>query len=239
MTRHGTALALVLRRRPPTIRASFAAVPLYADVLPRDRVRRHADAGRPAEPSDGPADRHGALRTVAQRAARRFAPEVPTMTLQVGENGLMAFCATNVSSQPWSEPRPSTLHHAREGRPCTSPRPSASASPSSGWHRANWSTCRLRSSSIPPSWRIPDARHPQHHAVLYLLPGGRRSGQARDRAGRTAGIDGRQLSARQPTTSPSGRAMANNAHAKTHPYLYLVDPSPWPFFGSMAALSNT
>jgi len=29
--------------------------------------------------------------------------------------------------------------------------------------------------------------------------------------------------------------MANNAHAKTHPY-HLVDPSPWPFFGSMAAL---
>ncbi|WP_374443448.1 cytochrome c oxidase subunit 3 [Stella sp.] len=29
--------------------------------------------------------------------------------------------------------------------------------------------------------------------------------------------------------------MANNAHAKTHPY-HLVDPSPWPFLGSMAAL---
>lgn len=29
--------------------------------------------------------------------------------------------------------------------------------------------------------------------------------------------------------------MAHDAHAKNHPY-HLVDPSPWPFFGSMAAL---
>ncbi len=29
--------------------------------------------------------------------------------------------------------------------------------------------------------------------------------------------------------------MAHDAHAKTHPY-HLVDPSPWPFWGAMAAL---
>jgi|JI10StandDraft_1071094.scaffolds.fasta_scaffold578294_3 cytochrome c oxidase assembly protein subunit 11 len=101
MTRHGrTALALSCVV-VTMIGASFAAVPLYEMFC-----RATGFAGTPMrvdQPSQVTAPQTVTVRfsgTVQSQLPWRFAPEVPTMTLQVGENGLMAFRATNVSSQP-------------------------------------------------------------------------------------------------------------------------------------------
>lgn len=100
MTRHGrTALALSAIVVTMT-GASFAAVPLYEMFC---RVTGFAGTPmRVAEPSHETAAGHVTIRfsgTVQSQLPWRFAPEHPTMTLQIGENGLMAFRATNQSSQ--------------------------------------------------------------------------------------------------------------------------------------------
>ena len=83
------------------IGASFAAVPLYEMFC-----RVTGFAGTPMR-VDAPSRQTAAgtvtvrfSGTVQSQLPWRFAPEVPTMTLQIGENGLMAFRATNLSSQP-------------------------------------------------------------------------------------------------------------------------------------------
>ena len=101
MTRHGrTALALSCVV-VAMVGASFAAVPLYEMFC-----RATGFAGTPMRvdaPSQETMEQTVTVRfsgTVQSQLPWRFRPETPTMTLKVGENGLMAFRATNMSSQP-------------------------------------------------------------------------------------------------------------------------------------------
>lgn len=101
MTRHGRTALLLSGIVVTMIGASFAAVPLYEMFC-----RVTGFAGTPLRvdaPSARTAEQTVTVRfsgTVQSQLPWRFAPETPTMTLHVGENGLMAFRATNQSSQP-------------------------------------------------------------------------------------------------------------------------------------------
>jgi len=83
------------------IGASFAAVPLYEMFC---RITGFAGtpmrADGPSQVSVGETVTVRFSGTVQSQLPWRFRPETPTMTLQIGENGLMAFRATNMSSQP-------------------------------------------------------------------------------------------------------------------------------------------
>lgn len=101
MTRHGRTALLLSGIVATMIGASFAAVPLYEMFC-----RATGFAGTPMR-AEAPSQVTGSTTvtvrfsgTVQSQLPWRFAPETPTMTLQVGENGLMAFRATNLSSQP-------------------------------------------------------------------------------------------------------------------------------------------
>lgn len=101
MTRHGRTALLLSGIVVTMIGATFAAVPLYEIFC-----RATGFAGTPLR-ADAPSQMSGAKMvtvrfsgTVQSQLPWRFAPETPTLTLKVGENGLMAFRATNLSSQP-------------------------------------------------------------------------------------------------------------------------------------------
>lgn len=101
MTRHGRTAMILTGVVFTMIGASFAAVPLYEMFC-----RVTGFAGTPMR-ADAPSQKSVAQTvtvrfsgTVQSQLPWRFAPETPTMTLHVGENGLMAFRATNISSQP-------------------------------------------------------------------------------------------------------------------------------------------
>ena len=76
------------------------------------------------------------------------------------------------------------------------------------------------------------AGRPQHdHAVLHVLCGARAGPAGRGSRRRTARDE---LNARAQARETETETMAD-AHAKHHDY-HLVDPSPWPIVGSVAAL---
>lgn len=101
MTRHGRTALLLTGVVFTMIGASFAAVPLYEMFC---RVTGFAGTPLRADaPSQAAVGKSVTVRfsgTVQSQLPWRFQPETPTMTLRLGENGLMAFRATNMSSQP-------------------------------------------------------------------------------------------------------------------------------------------
>ena len=101
MTRHGRTALVLTGVVFAMIGASFAAVPLYemfCRVTGFAGTPLRADAPSPAAVGKSVTVRFSG--TVQSQLPWRFAPETPTMTLRIGENGLMAFRATNMSSQP-------------------------------------------------------------------------------------------------------------------------------------------
>ncbi len=101
MTRHGRTALVLSGVVVAMLGASYAAVPLYEMFC-----RVTGFAGTPMRvdaPSQHTLEQSITVRfsgTVQSQLPWRFEPEVPTMTLKIGENGLMAFRATNLSSQP-------------------------------------------------------------------------------------------------------------------------------------------
>lgn len=101
MTRHGRTALVLSSVVVAMIGASFAAVPLYRMFC---QVTGFAGTPLRAEaPSAHSTDRMVTVRfsgTVQSQLPWRFEPEEPTVTLKIGENGLVAFRATNMSTQP-------------------------------------------------------------------------------------------------------------------------------------------
>ena len=78
----------------------------------------------------------------------------------------------------------------------------------------------------PAMARTRAERSQQHHPVLHIFPGARAA----------AGRFGRRGDSPRPAGSDEFRTETKmaDAHAKQHDY-HLVDPSPWPFVGSISA----
>ena len=119
---------------------------------------------------------------------------------------------------------------AGHDRQPTSRRSTASASPSSGSGRARSARCRWCSTSIRRSPRTPNWHDLNTITLSYSFYRAARAGPA-GRGSRDEGGDELDL---ERSPGDGDETMAD-AHAKHHDY-HLVDPSPWPIVGSVAAL---